>query len=100
MPPLTLSPKHQSLLKAYFTVSKTSNPDWTVISTKADFATPKYARDQFALVKSKLLATANGDPINLSERQIALLRATVEGGRAEVCFSNCCCSSFMYVCRT
>jgi hypothetical protein len=53
---------------------------------QADFATPKYARDQFALVKSKLLATGNGDPINLSDRQIALLKATVEGVRAEVHF--------------
>jgi hypothetical protein len=86
MLPLTLSPKQQSLLKAYFSISKTSNPDWTAIATKADFATPKYARDQFALVKSKLLATGNGDPINLSDRQIALLKATVEGVRAEVHF--------------
>jgi hypothetical protein len=86
MGPLTLSPKHQSLLKAYFSISKTSNPDWTIIATKADYATPKYARDQFALVKSKLLATGNGEAINLSDRQIALLKATVERLKAEVRF--------------
>jgi hypothetical protein len=86
MAPLTLSPKHQDLLKVYFSISKTGNPDWTVIATKADFATPKYARDQFALVKSKLLATGNGDPINLSDRQTTLLKVTVEGMKAEVRF--------------
>lgn len=84
MPPIALTSKHQDLLKAYFEVSKTSTPDWASIATKADFQTPKYARDSFAIIKSKLLATANGDPINLSERHIALLKATLEVMKADV----------------
>ena len=85
MAPIALGSKHQDLLKAYFEVSKTSTPDWSNIATKAGFQTPKYARDSFAIVKNKLLATANGAPINLSERHIALLKATLEVMKAEVC---------------
>ena len=84
MAPIALGPKHQDLLKAYVEVSKTSGADWTAIATKADFPTSKYARDQWALVKSKLLATDNGTPINLADRQIALLKATVEVMKTEV----------------
>lgn len=84
MPPIALGNKHQDLLKAYFEVSKTSNPDWTSIARNADYPTPKYARDQFTIVRSKLLATANGDPINLSDRQIALLKSTIEVMKTEV----------------
>lgn len=84
MAPTNLSSKHQDLLKAYFEVSKTSNPDWTSIAINADFPSAKYARDQFTIVKNKLLATANGDPINLSDRQVALLKAAIEVMKGEV----------------
>jgi hypothetical protein len=84
MAPIALGPKHQDLLKAYIEVSKTSGADWTAIATKADYPTSKYARDQWALVKSKLLATDNGTTINLADRQIALLKATIEVMKTEV----------------
>jgi hypothetical protein len=89
MAPIALGSKHQDLLKAYFEVSKTSTPDWASIATKADFQTPKYARDSFTIVKNKLLATATSDSINLSERHIALLKATLEVMKAEVCPKTC-----------
>lgn len=82
MAPIALGSKHQDLLKAYFEVSKTSTPDWASIAAKADFPTPKYARDSFTIVKSKLLATGTA---NLSERHMALLKATLEVMKAEVC---------------
>jgi hypothetical protein len=84
MPPIALGTKHQDLLKAYIQVSKTSGADWTTIATKADYPTCKYARDQWALVKSKLLATDSGTAINLADRQIALLKATLEVMKTEV----------------
>jgi hypothetical protein len=84
MAPIALGTKHQDLLKAYIQVSKTSGADWTTIATKADYPTSKYARDQWALVKSKLLATDNGTPINLADRQIVLLKATIEVMKTEV----------------
>lgn len=86
MAPIALGPKHQDLLQAYIQVSKTSGADWTTIATKADYPTSKYARDQWALVKSKLLATDNGAQINLADRQIALLEATLEVMKTEVSF--------------
>ena len=83
MAPIALGSKHQDLLKAYFEVSKTSStPDWASIAAKADCPTPKYARDSFTIVKSKLLATGTA---NLSERHMALLKATLEVMKAEVC---------------
>lgn len=88
MPPIALGTKHQDLLKAYIQVSKTSGADWTTIATKADYPTSKYARDQWALVKSKLLATDNGTAINLADRQIALLKATLEVMKTEVSFPH------------
>lgn len=88
MAPIALGTKHQDLLKAYIQVSKTSGADWTTIATKADYPTSKYARDQWALVKSKLLATDNGTAINLADRQIALLKATIEVMKTEVCSST------------
>lgn len=84
MPPIALGTKHQDLLKAYFEVSKTSSADWISIASNADYPTAKYARDQFTIVRSKLLATAIGDPINLSDRQIALLKSAIEVMKAEV----------------
>ena len=88
MPPIALGTKHQDLLKAHIQVSKTSGADWTTIATKADYPTSKYARDQWALVKSKLLATDNGTAINLADRQIALLKATLEVMKTEVSFPH------------
>jgi len=88
MAPIALGTKHQDLLKAYIEVSKTSGADWTAIATKADYPTSKYARDQWALVKSKLLATDNGTAINLADRQIALLKATIEVMKTEVSCPN------------
>ena len=83
MAPIALGSKHQDLLKAYFEVSKTSStPDWASIAAKADFPTPKYARDSFTIVKNKLLATGT---TNLSERHMALLKATLEVMKTEVC---------------
>ncbi|KAL1588107.1 hypothetical protein WHR41_03317 [Cladosporium halotolerans] len=78
MPSVALGAKHQDLLRAYVEVSKTEKPDWSAIATKADFPTAKYARDQYTIVKNKLVATPNGQPIDLSERQVALLKSTVE----------------------
>lgn len=86
MPPIALGTKHQDLLKAYIQVSKTTGADWTTIATKAGYPTSKYARDQWALVKSKLLATENGTAINLADRQIALLKTTLEVMKPEVNF--------------
>lgn len=47
MPPINLGSKHQDLLKAYLEVSKGDKPDWATISSKADYPSAKYARDQF-----------------------------------------------------
>lgn len=84
MPPINLGSKHQDLLKAYLEVSKGDKPDWTGIATKANYPSAKYARDQFTILKGKLLATRNGDAINLSDRHIALLKATLEVMKADV----------------
>ena len=82
---IALGTKHQDLLKAYVKVSKkTSGADWTTIATKANYPTSKYARDQWALVKNKLLAADSGTAINLADRQIALLKATIEVMKTEV----------------
>ncbi|KAM0717197.1 hypothetical protein Q7P37_007049 [Cladosporium fusiforme] len=78
MAPIALSAKHQDLLKAYLEVSKSEKPDWASIADKSDYPTPKYARDTWAIVKNKLLATPNGSAIDLQERQIGLLKAVVE----------------------
>ncbi|GAB7326032.1 hypothetical protein MBLNU13_g10068t1 [Cladosporium sp. NU13] len=83
MAPIALDTKHQDLLKVYIQVPKTSGADSTTIATKADYLTSKYARDQWSLVKSKLLATDNGAVINLADRQIALLKATIEVMKTE-----------------
>lgn len=94
MAPIALGSKHQDLLKAYIEVSKSSKPDWSSIATKADFPTAKYARDQFTIVKNKLLATSNGDPIDLSDRQVALLKSAIEVMKSEVRVS--CVSYVVY----
>jgi predicted tellurium resistance membrane protein TerC len=87
MAPIALGSKHQDLLKAYFEVSKSEKPDWNSIALKADFATPKYARDQFAIVKKKLLAAPNGEPIELSDSHSTLLQAVVGVLKADVSFA-------------
>jgi hypothetical protein len=85
MTPIALGSKHQDLLKAYLEVSKSEKPDWASIALKADFATAKYARDQFTIVKNKLLAAPNGEPISLSDPHSTLLQVVVGVLKADVC---------------
>ena len=84
MSPIALGSKHQDLLKAYLEVSKSEKPDWTSVALKADFATAKYARDQFAIVKKKLLTTPNGEPISLSDTHLTLLQTVIGALKADV----------------
>ena len=84
MAPIARGSKHQDLLKAYLEVSKSEKPDWNSIALQADFATPKYARDQFAIVKKKLLAAPNGEPIELSDNHSTLLQTVVGVLKADV----------------
>lgn len=88
MSPIALGSKHQDLLKVGLEVSKSEKPDWASITLKADFATAKYARDQFAIVKKKLLAIPDGEPINLSDTHLALLQTIIGAVKADVrvCF--------------
>lgn len=85
MPPIALGSKHQDLLKAYLEVSKSEKPDWTSIALQADFASAKYARDQFAIVKKKFLATPYGEPTNFSDTHLTLLQTVMRVLKAEVC---------------
>jgi hypothetical protein len=89
MAPIALGSKHQDLLKAYLEVSKSEKPDWNSIALKADFATPKYARDQFAIVKKKLLAAPNGEAIELSDSHSTLLQTVVGVLKADVRYCSC-----------
>ena len=84
MAPIALGSKHQDLPKAYLEVSKSEKPDWISIAHKAGFKTDKYARDQFAIVKKKLLAAPNGEPIELSDNHSTLLQTVVGALKADV----------------
>ena len=84
MAPIALGSKHQDLLKAYLEVSKSEKPDWASIALKADFPSAKYARDQFNIVKKKLLAAPNGEPIDLSDVHSTLLQTVVGVLKADV----------------
>ena len=77
MAPIALGIKQQDLLKAYLEVSKSEKPDWTSIAAKANLATAKYARDSFGLAKKKILATPNGEPIDLSDVHLILLQTVI-----------------------
>ena len=77
MAPIALGIKQQDLLKAYLEVSKSEKPDWASIALKANLATAKYARDSFGLVKKKILATPNGEPIDLSDIHLTVLQTVI-----------------------
>lgn len=84
MAPIALGSKHQDLPKAYLEVSKSEKPDWNSIALKANLKTSKYARDKFNIIKKRLIAAPNGEPIELSDTHSTLLQTVVGVLKADV----------------
>ncbi|KAK4543572.1 hypothetical protein LTR36_005467 [Oleoguttula mirabilis] len=66
MATVSLSERQQELLKAVCEVMKT-DIDWTKVAELANMKTPKYARDQWALLRTKIVAVKKGGDDNSQE---------------------------------
>ncbi|KAK5121840.1 hypothetical protein LTR85_004715 [Meristemomyces frigidus] len=60
MATVSLSERQQELLKAVCEVMKT-DIDWAKVAELANMKTPKYARDQWALLRTKIVANKKGE---------------------------------------
>ncbi|EMC91812.1 hypothetical protein BAUCODRAFT_38950 [Baudoinia panamericana UAMH 10762] len=82
MATINLGSRHQELLRAVIKHSS-AQVNWDTVASEANCKTPKYARDQFAIIRTKLSAVDAG-VVNLGDRHQELLRAVAKNMTAEI----------------